>query len=81
MEIVAIVLVALLLMLPIQDYARREHVKWYLQPSTENWQAFQVKRREEFLVRLGCGDSHRSCGDILSVSPSLQVTQNGLGPD
>jgi hypothetical protein len=51
-EIIAIVLVALLLMLPIQDYARREHLRWYLQPSVENWQAFQAKQREEFLVRL-----------------------------
>jgi hypothetical protein len=52
-EIIAVVLVALLLMLPIQDYARREHLRWYLQPSVENWQAFQAKQREEFLVRLG----------------------------
>lgn len=53
LEIVAIVLVVLLLMLPIQDYARREHLRWYLQPTAENWQAFQAKQREEFLVRLG----------------------------
>ena len=53
LEIVAIVLVVLLLMFPIQDYARREHLTWYLQPTTENWQAFQVKQREEFLVLFG----------------------------
>jgi hypothetical protein len=40
-------------MLPIQDYARREHLRWYLNPSAENLQAFQAKQREEFLVRLG----------------------------
>lgn len=51
-EIGAIVLVALLLMLPIQDYARREHLRWYLQPSMENLQALQAKQREEFPVRL-----------------------------
>ena len=53
LEILAILLVALLLMLPIQDYARREHLRWYLNPSAENWQAFQSRQREEFLVRLG----------------------------
>jgi hypothetical protein len=53
LEIVAVLLVVLLLMLPIQDYARSEHQRWYLHPSTENWQAFQSKQREEFLVRLG----------------------------
>ncbi len=52
-EIAAIVLVALLLMLPIQDYARREHLAWYLHPSEENARAFQAKQHEEFLVRLG----------------------------
>ena len=53
LEILAIFLVVLLLMLPIQDYARREHLKWYLNPSAENWQAFQSKQRDESLVRLG----------------------------
>jgi len=53
LEILEILLVALLLMLPIQDYARREHLRWYLNPSAENWQALQSKQREEFLVRLG----------------------------
>lgn len=53
LEIFAILLVALLLILPIQDYARREHLRWYLNPSAENWQVFQAKQREEFLVRLG----------------------------
>jgi hypothetical protein len=53
LEIAAIVLVALLLLLPIQDYARREHMAWYLHPSEENLRAFQAKQHEEFLVRLG----------------------------
>ena len=53
LEIFAILLVALLLILPIQDYARREHLRWYLNPSAENWQVFPAKQREEFLVRLG----------------------------
>ena len=53
LEILAVLLVALLLILPIQDYARREHLRWYLNPSAENWQAFQSKKLEEFLVRLG----------------------------
>jgi hypothetical protein len=53
LEIFAILLVALLLVLPIQDYARREHLRWYLNPSAENWQTFRTKQREEFLVRVG----------------------------
>lgn len=53
LEIVAIFLVVLLLMLPIQYYARRDHLRWFLQPTSENWQAFQAKQREEFFVRLG----------------------------
>src|SRR6184192_2917546 len=53
LEIAAIVLVALLLLLPIQDHARREHMAWYLHPSEENLRAFQPKQHEEFLVRLG----------------------------
>jgi len=53
LEIAAIVFVALLLLLPIQDYARREHMAWYLHPSEENLRAFQAKQHEEFLVRLG----------------------------
>jgi hypothetical protein len=53
LEIAAVVLVALLLLLPIQDYARREHMEWYLHPSEENLRAFQRKQHEEFLVRLG----------------------------
>lgn len=52
-EVVAVVAVVLLLMLPIQDYARREHLEWYLHPSTETLRAFQTKQREEFLVRVG----------------------------
>jgi hypothetical protein len=53
LEILAILLVALLLTLPMQDYARREHLRWYLNPSAENWQTFQCKQHEEFFVRLG----------------------------
>jgi hypothetical protein len=53
LEIAAIVLAALLLMLPIQDYARREHMVWYLHPSEENMRALRAKQSEEFLVRLG----------------------------
>jgi hypothetical protein len=53
LEIAAIVLVALLLLVPIQDYARRAHITWYLHPSEENLRAFRAKQHEEFLVRLG----------------------------
>ena len=53
LDIAAVLLVALLLLLPIQDYARREHMAWYLHPSEENLRAFQAKQHEEFLVRLG----------------------------
>ena len=51
-EALAIVAVTLLLMLPIQDYARREHQEWHLHPSPQTLRAFQEKQREEFLVRL-----------------------------
>ena len=51
-EVVAIVVVALLLMLPIQDYARREYQESYLHPSVETLKVFQEKQREEFRVRL-----------------------------
>jgi hypothetical protein len=53
LEIAAIVLMALLFLLPIQDYARREYMVWYIHPSEENLRAFQAKQHEEFLVRLG----------------------------
>lgn len=53
LEPLAIVLVALLLSIPTLDYARREHMRWYLHPSAENLQAFSAKQREEFLVRVG----------------------------
>jgi hypothetical protein len=51
-EIIAIVFVALLLMLPIQDYARREHLRWYLHPSVDSWQAFQANNHNLNLIGL-----------------------------
>jgi hypothetical protein len=53
LDVFAIALMALILMVPTLDYARREHLRWYLHPSPETLSAFQSKQREEFLVRLG----------------------------
>jgi len=52
-EILAILLVALLLMLPSSGLGSTGTLRWHLNPSAETWQAFQSKQREEFLVRLG----------------------------
>ena len=52
-EIAAIISVALILMLPILDYDRRERMAQFLHPSAENMRALQAKQRQEFLVRLG----------------------------
>jgi len=51
-EVIAIAVVALLLLIPIQDYARREFSEWYLHPSAGTLRAFREKQSEEFRVRL-----------------------------
>jgi len=51
-EVLAIVGLALALMLPVQDYALREFIQWRQHPSSETYQAFLQKRREESTVRL-----------------------------
>jgi hypothetical protein len=51
-EAAAVVVIALILILPIQDYARREHMEWYLHPSTQTLRVFQEKQHEEFRTRL-----------------------------
>ena len=76
-EIIAIVLVALLVMLPIQDYARREHLRWYLHPSVENWQAFKAKQREEFLVRLGVATPIAVAAVFLALRLRSRSHKNG----
>jgi hypothetical protein len=47
-----IAIVALLLILPIQDYALREFKEWLRHPSPETLTAFRTKQQEEFHVRL-----------------------------
>jgi hypothetical protein len=36
LEILAVLIAVLFLMLPTLDYARREHMRWYMNPSAEN---------------------------------------------
>ena len=51
-EVIAILLFALALALPIQDYAMREYREYYRHPSPETLKAFREKQQQEFLVRL-----------------------------
>ena len=51
-EVTAIVVVVLILIVPIQDYAKREHMQWYLHPSAETLRIFREKQHEESRVRL-----------------------------
>lgn len=50
-EAVAVIALAFLLTLPIQDYAMREFKEWQRHPSIETERAFRDKQREEPLVR------------------------------
>jgi len=51
-EAMAVVAVAFLLTVPVQDYAMREFKEWRRHPSAETEAAFRDKRREEPLLRL-----------------------------
>jgi hypothetical protein len=67
LEVFAIALMALILMVPTLDYARREHLAWYLHPSPETLSAFRAKQREEFLVRLGMASPVAVAALVLAV--------------
>jgi membrane protein YdbS with pleckstrin-like domain len=51
-EVLAIMVIALLLILPIQDYALREFKEYLRNPSSETSAAFRQKQQEEPLLRL-----------------------------
>ena len=51
-EVIAIVIIALLLTIPTQDFARREFTEWYQHPSAETLRALRDKQHEEFRLRL-----------------------------
>ena len=51
-EVMAIVIVALILTIPTQDFARRAFDEWYQHPSTETLRALREKQHEEFRLRL-----------------------------
>ena len=51
LETVAIMAIALVLVLPIQDYALREFIEWREHPSSETYKAFVEKQKQERAVR------------------------------
>ena len=51
-EVMAIAIVALILTIPTQDFARRAFDEWYQHPSTETLRALRQKQHEEFRLRL-----------------------------
>jgi len=51
-EIIAILVVAFVLTMPIQDYALREFKEWHRHPSPETLRAFREKQRKESQLRL-----------------------------
>jgi hypothetical protein len=51
-EIFVVLVVALVLTLPIQDYALREFKEWQRHPSPETMRAFQEKSHEESQIRM-----------------------------
>jgi len=51
LEVAIVMIVALIVALPIQDYERREFGEWYRHPSRETLQKLQEKRQEEFRLR------------------------------
>ena len=50
-EILAIIVMVLVMVLPIQDYALREFIEWREHPSPETYKVFIEKQREERAVR------------------------------
>jgi hypothetical protein len=51
-EAIALIALAFLLTIPIQDYAMREFKEWQRHPSIETERAFRDKQREEPLLRM-----------------------------
>jgi len=51
LEIVAIIAIALVLVLPVQDFALREFVDWREHPSSESLEKFIAKQQQERVMR------------------------------
>jgi len=51
LEIVAIMAIALVLVVPVQDYALREFIEWREHPSSETYKAFVERQKQERAVR------------------------------
>ncbi len=52
LELLTIAVLALILWLPIQDYALREFKDWQRNPSSQTLKALQDKRQDEVRLRL-----------------------------
>jgi hypothetical protein len=52
LELLTIAALALILVLPIQDYALREFKDWQRNPSPQTLKAFQDKRPDELRLRM-----------------------------
>jgi hypothetical protein len=52
LELLTIGALALILVLPIQDYALREFKNWQRSPSPQTLKAFQDKRQDEVRLRM-----------------------------
>ena len=52
LELLTIAVLALILVLPIQDYALREFKDWQRNPSPQKLKAFQDKRQDEPRLRM-----------------------------
>jgi len=51
-EVMIIVVVALLLTIPTQDFVRREFEEWHRHPSADTLRAVREKQHEEYQLRL-----------------------------
>jgi ABC-type phosphate transport system permease subunit len=67
LELVVILVIALVLILPIQDYALREFKEWQLHPSPETLTAFQQKSHEESQLRMIIAGSLAVAAVILAI--------------
>jgi hypothetical protein len=54
-DVTLLVLAALAFMVPVQDYALHEYRIWWSNRSTQNWKAFQDKKKEEADIRTEVG--------------------------
>jgi hypothetical protein len=66
-EAMAVVAVAFLLTIPIQDYAMREFKEWQRHPSIQTERAFRDKQREEPLLRLTIAAPFTAAALLLAI--------------